>query len=98
MPERQTTGKTEAGDERSLSQKNYRKKDVPSAKTRNENAIDEKKFESLVSADSPIMQFTLRIVLLGILMAVFMGAASACLDLKAGMMVAATTTLPPSSL
>jgi len=52
----------------------------------------EKEFKPLVSADSTMKELTLRAVLLGVVMAMFMGAANAYLGLKAGMTIAATYT------
>jgi len=52
--------------------------------------MNEKKSVPRVNADSPMKEFTLRSVLLGLVMAVFMGAANAYLGLKAGMTIAAT--------
>lgn len=49
-------------------------------------------FSPVVPAETEIREFTLRAVLLGVLMAVFMGAANAYLGLKAGMTIAATYT------
>ena len=54
--------------------------------------MEEKKFAPLVSADNPMKEFTLRTVLLGVVMAVFMAAANAYLGLRAGMTIAATYT------
>lgn len=54
--------------------------------------MEEKKFEPVVSADSSMKEFTLRAVVLGVIMAMFMGAANAYLGLKAGMTIAATYT------
>ncbi len=53
---------------------------------------DNKKFVPFVSADSTMPEFTLKAVLLGVLMAMVMGAANAYLGLKAGMTIAATYT------
>ncbi|MGA9115281.1 MAG: oligopeptide transporter, OPT family [Bacteroidota bacterium] len=52
----------------------------------------EKKITPFVPADSSMPEFTLRAVLLGVAMAVVMGAANAYLGLKAGMTIAATYT------
>ncbi len=46
----------------------------------------------IVPAEVKIKEFTLRAVLLGVIMAAFMGAANAYLGLKAGMTIAATYT------
>lgn len=54
--------------------------------------MEEKKFMPIVPAESGIKEFTLRAVLLGVIMAAFMGAANAYLGLKAGMTIAATYT------
>lgn len=48
--------------------------------------------EPFVPADAKMKEFTFRAVLLGVVMAVFMGAANAYLGLKAGMTIAATYT------
>ncbi|HQI70608.1 MAG TPA: OPT/YSL family transporter, partial [Bacteroidales bacterium] len=53
---------------------------------------DTKKFIPFVSAETNMKEFTLRAVLLGVLMAMIMGAANAYLGLKAGMTIAATYT------
>jgi putative OPT family oligopeptide transporter len=53
---------------------------------------DEKRFSPIVPAESTMPEFTLRAVLLGVIMAVIMGAANAYLGLKAGMTIAATYT------
>ncbi|HCA79513.1 MAG TPA: oligopeptide transporter, OPT family, partial [Bacteroidetes bacterium] len=53
---------------------------------------DEKRFLSIVPPESTMPEFTLRAVLLGVVMAVIMGAANAYLGLKAGMTIAATYT------
>ena len=53
---------------------------------------DTKKFIPFVPNESSMKEFTLRAVLLGVLMAVIMGAANAYLGLKAGMTIAATYT------
>ncbi len=54
--------------------------------------MDDKTSGPLVPAESSMKEFTPRAVLLGVLMAVFMGAANAYLGLKAGMTIAATYT------
>ncbi|MDQ1350558.1 MAG: hypothetical protein QG657_860 [Acidobacteriota bacterium] len=54
--------------------------------------MEEKKFNPFVSSDSNIKELTPRAVLLGVVMAMFMGAANAYLGLKAGMTIAATYT------
>lgn len=54
--------------------------------------MDKKPFLPFVPATSDIPEFTLRAVLLGIVMAMIMGAANAYLGLKAGMTIAATYT------
>ena len=54
--------------------------------------MDEKKAAPFVPAESPVREFSLRAVLLGVIMAAFMGAANAYLGLKAGMTIAATYT------
>jgi putative OPT family oligopeptide transporter len=53
---------------------------------------DDKRFSPIVPAESTMPEFTMRAVILGILMAVVMGAANAYLGLKAGMTIAATYT------
>ena len=53
---------------------------------------EERKFVPFVSAETKMSEFTLRAVLLGVFMAVLMGAANAYLGLKAGMTIAATYT------
>lgn len=53
---------------------------------------DNQKFIPFVSADSNMKEFTLRAVLLGVIMAIVMSAANAYLGLKAGMTIAATYT------
>ena len=53
---------------------------------------EQKRFSPIVPADSTMPEFTLRAVLLGVVMAVIMGAANAYLGLKAGMTIAATYT------
>jgi len=54
--------------------------------------MDEKKSLPVVPPESRIKEFTLRAILLGVVMAAFMGAANAYLGLKAGMTIAATYT------
>ena len=54
--------------------------------------MDDKTSGPIVPAESNMKEFTPRAVLLGVLMAVFMGAANAYLGLKAGMTIAATYT------
>jgi len=54
--------------------------------------MDEKSSKPIVPAESTIKEFTPRAVLLGVIMAVFMGAANAYLGLRAGMTIAATYT------
>ncbi|MCJ7564017.1 MAG: oligopeptide transporter, OPT family [Candidatus Aminicenantes bacterium] len=54
--------------------------------------MDEKKSLPLVPPESQIKEFTFRAILLGVIMAAFMGAANAYLGLKAGMTIAATYT------
>jgi putative OPT family oligopeptide transporter len=54
--------------------------------------MDEKKSLPLVPPESRIKEFTFRAILLGVIMAAFMGAANAYLGLKAGMTIAATYT------
>ncbi|MFP4528880.1 MAG: OPT family oligopeptide transporter [Candidatus Kapaibacterium sp.] len=51
---------------------------------------EEKKFVPFVSADSNMAEFTIRALLLGLVLAVVLGAANAYLGLKAGMTIAAT--------
>ena len=53
---------------------------------------EEKKTAPFVPAETKMAEFTFRAVLLGVLMAVMMGAANAYLGLKAGMTIAATYT------
>ena len=53
---------------------------------------EEKKSAPFVPAETKMAEFTFRAVLLGVLMAVMMGAANAYLGLKAGMTIAATYT------
>lgn len=54
--------------------------------------MEEKTFSPFVSAESNMKEFTFRAVFLGVVMAMFMGAANAYLGLKAGMTIAATYT------
>lgn len=49
-----------------------------------------KEFKPLVSADTSLKEFTLRALLIGLVLAVVLGAANAYLGLKAGMTIAAT--------
>jgi len=49
-----------------------------------------KPYEPYVSPDTPMKEFTLRALLLGLVMSVILGAANAYLGLKAGMTIAAT--------
>jgi putative OPT family oligopeptide transporter len=51
---------------------------------------DGKKFAPYVAADSNMLEFSLRALLLGLAMSVILGAANAYLGLKAGMTIAAT--------
>lgn len=51
---------------------------------------DEKKFVPFVSANTSMKEFTVRALLIGIILAVVLGAANAYLGLKAGMTIAAT--------
>jgi len=53
---------------------------------------EQKKFIPMVSSDTKMAEFTFRAVILGVLMAIIMGAANAYLGLKAGMTIAATYT------
>jgi putative OPT family oligopeptide transporter len=53
---------------------------------------DGKKFVPFVPAESQMPEFTFRAIILGVFMAVMMGAANAYLGLKAGMTIAATYT------
>jgi len=53
---------------------------------------EEKKIVSFVPAETVMPEFTIRAVVLGVFMAVIMGAANAYLGLKAGMTIAATYT------
>ncbi|MFQ5584144.1 MAG: OPT family oligopeptide transporter, partial [Calditrichia bacterium] len=52
--------------------------------------MEKEKFKPFVPADSDLKEFTLRAVILGVLMAVTLGAANAYLGMKAGLTVAAT--------
>ena len=54
--------------------------------------MDEKKSAPFVPPERGMREFTFRAVLLGVIMAAFMGAANAYLGLKAGMTIAATYT------
>ncbi|MBM3295338.1 MAG: oligopeptide transporter, OPT family [Candidatus Aminicenantes bacterium] len=54
--------------------------------------MSEKESAPFGSAENGVREFTLRAVLLGVVMAAFMGAANAYLGLKAGMTIAATYT------
>ena len=54
--------------------------------------MDKKTFESFVSPGRQMKELTVRAILLGVVMAMFMGAANAYLGLKAGMTIAATYT------
>ncbi len=54
--------------------------------------MDEKRSLPIVPPESQIIEFTLRAIVLGMIMAAFMGAANAYLGLKAGMTIAATYT------
>ncbi len=56
------------------------------------DGMTEKKFVSYVAPESDMKEFTLRAVLLGVMMAMIMSAANAYLGLKAGMTIAATYT------
>jgi putative OPT family oligopeptide transporter len=51
---------------------------------------DKKKFTPFVSSESNMKEFTLRAILIGLVMSVILGAANAYLGLKAGMTIAAT--------
>ena len=51
---------------------------------------NEKKFVPFVSSDTNMKEFTLRALLIGLILAVVLGAANAYLGLKAGMTIAAT--------
>ena len=51
---------------------------------------DNKKFTPFVSADTNMKEFTVRALLIGLILAVVLGAANAYLGLKAGMTIAAT--------
>jgi putative OPT family oligopeptide transporter len=53
---------------------------------------DSKPFMPFVSADTRMSEFTFRALILGVIMAMIMGAANAYLGLKAGMTIAATYT------
>jgi len=52
--------------------------------------MDDKKFVPFVSADTNMKEFTVRALLIGLVLAVVLGAANAYLGLKAGMTIAAT--------
>jgi len=52
--------------------------------------MNEKGFKPYVPADSTMSEFTLRALILGLIMSVILGAANAYLGLKAGMTIAAT--------
>ena len=52
--------------------------------------MSEKRFTTFVPADSNMREFTIRALILGLFMAVILGAANAYLGLKAGMTIAAT--------
>lgn len=54
--------------------------------------MEQKEFKPLVGPESDMKELSLRAVLLGVIMAVCMGAANAFLGLKAGMTIAATYT------
>jgi len=54
--------------------------------------MEQMKFKPFVGPESNMKELTLRAVLLGVVMAMFMGAANAYLGLKAGMTIAATYT------
>ncbi|MCU0452037.1 MAG: oligopeptide transporter, OPT family [Bacteroidetes bacterium] len=54
--------------------------------------MEKRLFVPFVPADTTLPEFTLRAVLLGVIMAMVMGAANAYLGLKAGMTIAATYT------
>jgi putative OPT family oligopeptide transporter len=51
---------------------------------------DKKKFIPFVSSDTSMAEFTIRALIIGLIMAVVLGAANAYLGLKAGMTIAAT--------
>jgi len=53
----------------------------------------ETKHLPFISADSIMKEFSLRAVLLGVFLAMFMGAANAYLGLKAGMTIAAVSAI-----
>ncbi|MBI3949565.1 MAG: oligopeptide transporter, OPT family [Acidobacteria bacterium] len=55
-----------------------------------DTARKEKGFKPYVPPDSPMSEFTLRALILGLIMSVILGAANAYLGLKAGMTIAAT--------
>jgi putative OPT family oligopeptide transporter len=54
--------------------------------------MDDRSFKPVVPAEAEVKEFTPRAVLLGVVLAAFMGAANAYLGLKAGMTIAATYT------
>src|SRR5215469_4179911 len=54
------------------------------------STVPEKTFRSYVPADTTMAEFTVRAVLLGLIMTVILGAANAYLGLRAGMTIAAT--------
>src|SRR5271157_2290255 len=51
---------------------------------------EEKKFVPFVSAETNMAEFTLRALIIGLIMCVILGAANAYLGLRAGMTIAAT--------
>ena len=51
---------------------------------------EQKKFVPFVSAESNLAEFTIRGLIIGLILAVVLGAANAYLGLKAGMTIAAT--------
>src|SRR5665811_774864 len=51
---------------------------------------EQKKFIPFVSAETKMAEFTLRALIIGLIMAVVLGAANAYLGLRAGMTIAAT--------
>ena len=52
--------------------------------------MQQKKFIPFVSAETNMAEFTVRALIIGLFMAVILGAANAYLGLKAGMTIAAT--------
>ena len=52
--------------------------------------MEKEKFTPFVPADSDLKEFTVRALILGVLMAIILGAANAYLGMKAGLTVAAT--------